>query len=400
MATVLLIIGLVLFVGLVVIHEYGHFIAARKGGVDVEEFGIGFPPKAWKRRVKSPKGDYDFTINWLPLGGFVRLKGESDDATEPGAFGAAPLGVKVKIMVAGVIMNLITAFVLFTIVAWIGMPQLPQDAIGSQFTVSSDETVVSEVQNKDVVLVGRVVESSPAAEAGIQEGEEIVSLNGTEINHPQDIVDLTQENVGQEVKLIVRATGTKDGVQPSERTVFVALNDADTAANDGYIGIAPISGQEGFAMVRYTWSAPIVAAGTMAQFTQLTFVGLGQALSGFGSYLVSFVTGNQEVRQEGQAQATEQITGPLGIFFTLVAVSQEGIALLLFIIALISLALAIMNVLPIPALDGGRLFVTLLFRAIKRPLPKSLEEKIHGTGFLVLMILFVLITIIDFRRFF
>lgn len=401
MSIVLLIIGLTLFVGLVVIHEYGHFIAARRGGVDVEEFGIGFPPRAWKRRIQSQKGDYDFTINWLPLGGFVRLKGESDDATEPGSYGDAPLGTKVKIMVAGVIMNLITAFVLFTVVALAGMPQLPAPELGQQFTIASDERTVSEVKNEDVVRVREVVASSPAAEAGILEGDEIISINGVAIDAPEDVGTATQDLAGQEVAIVVQSTERSDeSNRDDRRTVTVVLNQGQEAEENGRLGIVPISGREGFTLLGYTWSAPLVAVGTMAQFTQLTFVGLGQALSGFGSYLVSFISGDQEVRQESQAQATEQITGPLGIFFTLAAVSQEGVVLLLFIVALISLALAIMNILPIPALDGGRLFVTLLFKGLKKPLPKSLEEKIHGTGFLLLMGLFVLITIVDIRRFF
>src|SRR4051812_6435128 len=108
----LLILGLVLFVGLVVIHEFGHFLVARRNGVDVEEFGIGFPPTAWSRKIKSKKGDFKFSINWLPLGGFVRLKGEHDADKAPGSFGAASLPAKVKIMAAGVAMNLLAAFVL------------------------------------------------------------------------------------------------------------------------------------------------------------------------------------------------------------------------------------------------------------------------------------------------
>lgn len=395
MATLFLIIGILMFIGLVVIHEYGHFIAARRGGVDVEEFGIGFPPRAWKKRIKSEKGDYDFTLNWLPLGGFVRLKGESDSATEKGSFGAAPLGTKVKIMVAGVLMNLIAAFVLFTLVAWAGMPRLPDFAVANQFTVASDERVVSEPRNQDTVLIGRVVEDSPAAQAGIEVEDELVAINDREISSPLDVPDITEANAGEEIIVRVRSADSED-----IRELTVQLNDAQTAEEQGYLGVVPFSGQEGFKVVRYTWSAPVVAAGTMAQFTQLTFIGLGDALSGFGQYLVSFITGDQVSRDEGQAQATEQVTGPVGIFATLAAVSQEGFSLMLFIVALISLALAIMNILPIPALDGGRLFVTLLFRAIKRPLSKSLEEKIHGTGFLLLMGLFVLITIVDVQRFF
>ncbi len=392
MATVLLIIGILLFIGLVVIHEFGHFIAARRGGVDVEEFGIGFPPRAWKKRIKSEKGDYDFTLNWLPLGGFVRLKGESDSATELGSFGAAPLSTKVKIMVAGVLMNLLAAFVLFTLVAWAGMPRLPEFAVPNQFTVASDERVVSEPRNQDVVLIARVVEGSPAEGAGIEAEDELVAINETEITSPADVLEVTEVNAGEEVLVTIRQAENDE-----TRKLVIQLNDS---GEEGYLGVVPFSGQEGFKVVRYTWSAPIVAVGSIGQFTQLTFVGLGNALSGFGQYLTSFVTGDQDAREAGQTQATEQVTGPVGIFATLAAVSQEGVSLMLFIVALISLALAIMNILPIPALDGGRLFVTLFFRALKRPLDKSLEEKIHGTGFLLLMALFVLITIVDVRRFF
>ncbi len=395
MATLLLIFGLLLFIGLVVVHEYGHFIAARRNGVDVEEFGIGFPPRAWKKRIKSEKGDYDFTLNWLPLGGFVRLKGENDDADEPGTFCAAPLKAKVIIMVAGVVMNLITAFVLFTIVAWAGMPRLPEVAVPNQFTVATDERVVSEPRNQGVVLIAQVVEGSPAETAGIAEGDELVSLDGITINNPFEVPDITESRAGQQIPVEIRSESSDDISE-----LEVTLNSAEDAEDEGYLGIVPFSGQEGFKVVRYSWSAPIVAVGTIGQFTQLTFVGLGNALAGFGQYLASFVTGDREARNTASAQATEQVTGPVGIFVTLAAVSQEGISLLLFIIALISLALAIMNILPIPALDGGRLFVTLLFKAIKKPLNKSLEEKIHGTGFLVLMALFILITVVDVRRFF
>src|SRR6266496_1702445 len=118
MTTLLIVFGLVSFLGLVVIHEYGHFIMARRGGVKVEEFGIGFPPRLLKKRTK---GGWVFTINLLPLGGFVKLKGEHDSDTTPGSFGAAPLGTKTRIMAAGVTMNLLAAYVLFVVLALIGM---------------------------------------------------------------------------------------------------------------------------------------------------------------------------------------------------------------------------------------------------------------------------------------
>src|SRR5690349_6712574 len=135
MAVLLLILGLILFVGLVVLHEFGHFLAARRNGVVVEEFGIGFPPRAWKRQTN--KG-FIFSLNWLPIGGFVKLKGENDAASEPGSFGAARFSTKTKIMLAGVAMNLVAAFVIFTVLAFVGMPQL----LENQFSVKRDTKVI------------------------------------------------------------------------------------------------------------------------------------------------------------------------------------------------------------------------------------------------------------------
>lgn len=127
--------GLLLFVGLVVIHEWGHFIMARRGGVEVEEFGIGFPPKA---KTIARKNGTEYTLNWLPLGGFVRLKGEHDSAKSKGSFGAAPLSTKIKIMLAGVVMNLFTAYAMLLLLALIGIPKL----VDNQFTVASNETAI------------------------------------------------------------------------------------------------------------------------------------------------------------------------------------------------------------------------------------------------------------------
>src|SRR3954468_2536341 len=114
-------IGILLFISLVLVHEWGHFIMARRNGVDVEEFGLGFPPRAWSKRLKS---GMRLSLNVLPLGGFVKMKGEHDYDTRKGSFGAASLGAKTKILLAGVTMNLITGLVLLTVLAWIGMPKL------------------------------------------------------------------------------------------------------------------------------------------------------------------------------------------------------------------------------------------------------------------------------------
>ena len=154
MNVLLMIVGIILFFGLVVVHEFGHFIMARRGGVEVEEFGIGFPPKLFKYKTKS---GWLFTINLLPLGGFVKLKGEHDTDTTPGSFGAASVWTKSKIMAAGVMMNLITAYILFVGLALAGMPQL----VDNQFVVKSDATYVSRAEK--YIAAGQVESGSPAS---------------------------------------------------------------------------------------------------------------------------------------------------------------------------------------------------------------------------------------------
>ena len=381
MAVFLLIFGLVSFIGLVVIHELGHFYAARRNGVDVEEFGIGFPPAFWRKKMKS---GFDFTLNWLPLGGFVKLKGEHDADTEKGSFGAASLGAKIQIMLAGVGMNLATAIILFTIIALIGMPKI----VDNQFTVASDTKLIQEVQNTDVVLVGEVVPGSPAEQAGIKVDDEIISVDGQTVDDPAALPAISQANAGKQVVIV-----TKDQ-QGQQQTKNVTL-----ATSSPYLGVAPYSGRTGLEVRRSTWSAPIVALGITRDFTVLTFKGLGSAVQGLGSTIAGLFTGNDEARRNGQAEATEQVGGPVAIFVVLKEGSKLGISFVLMIIAIISLTLAIMNILPIPALDGGRLFVTLLFRGLKKPLTPELEERIHGTGMVVLLALFALITIVDIRRF-
>jgi len=375
------ILGIILFVGLVVFHEFGHYILAKRNKVDVEEFGIGFPPRA--KKLKTRDGTV-FTLNWLPLGGFVKLKGEHDADTEPGSYGSASTWAKVKIMMAGVGMNLLAAFVLFTIVAAWGMPKL----LDNQFTVASDTKTVSEVKNKGQIKVDYVVDDSPAAAAGIKVDDEIIAVAGVNIDKPDQLSEVTSANAGKSVEVVV-----SNGQTQVSKTVTLR-------SESPYLGVSPYSNEEGFEVRRSTWSAPVVALGVMRDFTVATLKGLATAFKGLGSIAAGTVTGNSQARQEGQTEASSQVSGPVGIFTVMYHISQDGLGLILFITAIISLTLAIMNALPIPALDGGRLFVTLLFRAIKKPLTPGLEERIHGTGFAVLMILFVVITIVDVRRFF
>ena len=398
MGILLLIIGLLLFIGLVVVHEFGHFLAARRGGVDVEEFGIFFPPRLFKKRMK---GGWDFTINALPLGGFVKLKGEHDSDKGKGAYGAASTGTKVKIMLAGVFMNLVAALVLFTLLALIGMPKL----IENQFTVASDTKVVA-----SKVLIGYLEPQSPASKAGLEVRDQIMSIGGTcaglcnfqdsvplrQIQSTKDLQAATAAYAGKDVKVVYVRGGKTLSTHARMRTDAVVDASNKTDNPKGHLGIQPAA----FSMQRSTWSAPVVAVGLSAQLTALTYQGLWHAVSGLGGIFAGFFTGNHTARQHAQTAASSQVSGPVGIFVILKDGSLLGYQFMLLIIAVISLTLAIMNVLPIPALDGGRLFLLLVSRLFGKQLSPRAEETIIGTGFAVLMSLIIVITIVDVKRFF
>lgn len=397
MTVFLLILGLLMFVGLVVLHEFGHFVVARRNGVEVEEFGIGFPPRLWKKRVKSAKGDYNFTINLLPLGGFVKLKGEHDSDTSLGSFGAASLRAKSKIMLAGVALNLVAALVILTLVAIIGIPKfINKDNIGeNQFTIASDTKVI-----KNDVLINYVEENSPASKAGLKAGDQLLSVQGERVSTSQELPKSTKTRPGQTVMIDYIHGGQIHSTQAtlrSQQEVNDSLKSGKAKDAKGFLGVSPVD----YTVQRSTWSSPVVAVGLSAQITKLTLKGLGSALHGLGSLIAGGFSGNKAARQSGQTQASSQVSGPLGIFFILKEGASRGFGFILFIIGIISLTLAIMNVLPVPALDGGRFYMLLISRKIfKKPLSLKVEERLVGGSFVAMMLLFVLITAVDIHRFF
>jgi len=379
MSIALLVLGLVLFVLLVVVHEFGHFIVARRNGVEIEEFGIFFPPTIWSRKTK---GGWKFSINLIPLGGFVRMKGEHDSDARPNSFGAASLGSKVKIMLAGVGMNLLAAFVIFTVMAWVGLPNF----LNNQFKISSDTKTINHVQNQDVVTIHQVIKGSPAARANIATDSQLVSVNGVLIKSPDQATKILESYPGKRVNII---TKNKD----HSLSLNILLNNKSPT-----LGVELESAETGIQLRRSTWSAPVVAVGLVGQFTALTFQGIGHALAGVGGIIAGVFTGNHTARENAQTQASNQVTGPLGIYKILKKGTQYGYQFIIFFIGYISLALAIMNILPIPVLDGGKLYLTLITRLMHKKLSETAEAIIYGTSFAFLIVLFILITIVDARR--
>jgi regulator of sigma E protease len=371
----LYIFGIFAFIMLVVLHEFGHMVASKRNGVVVEEFGVGFPPRAWGKKLRKKKGDDTlYSLNWLPLGGFVKLKGEHDDATEKGSFGAASLKTKVKILLAGVGVNFLTAWVLLTGLFIVGAPKLPFESLPfygkEQSIIQSDtKTVASKT------YVGEVSKNSPAEKAGLEFGDVILSLNGQVPGDELTLNELTKKYAGQEVKLKF-----EDENNRKDKEVEVQLREDGESGGVLGVGVAQT------VKFKSTWSAPINAITTMYQSTEATFRGIGYAFS-------SVVHGESE-------KAGDVVGGPVATVDAIKNVSRSGFPDLVLLIALISLSLGIMNVLPIPALDGGRLFLILLFRLKGKVLTKEKEEKINAWGMGFLLIFILLITVVDVRRLF
>jgi regulator of sigma E protease len=284
------------------------------------------------------------------------------------------------------------------VLAWIGMPKLiTKDSVGQdQYTVASDTKIV-----KQQVIVGPIQPGSPAEKAGLKSTDMLVSISNGRQTYPVStalqIHDATHAFAGQRVIISYQRNGQPQIASTqllSRPVVEASLNTADPK---GYLGIVP----SGIQIQRSTWSAPIVAVGLTKQIFVLTFQGLGKALSGLGSIIVGGATGNHQARENGQQQATSQVGGPVAIGAALWNAGSLGIIFMVFLIALISLTLALMNALPIPALDGGRLFMMLVSRGIfHRPLSRLTEERIVGASFALLLVLIALITVVDVKRFF
>ncbi len=370
--------GIIILVLLVSVHELGHAIIARRNGVVVEEFGIGFPPRAWSKKLKN---GVLFSLNWLPLGGFVKLQGEHDAADQKGDYGAASFWQKTKILFAGVITNWLVAIVLLSILAFTGLPKI----MPNQFTVVGDTTTISQP-----VEITELVKDYPAKEAGLKTGDQIVRFAGQEVPTTDALIALTKANIGKTVEVVYTRGGT-------ESVLKIKLRNDSTGSILG----AGLGQRE---IIKATWSAPIVGIITTAQFTGATMVGLGDLVGNLFNGIFLQLSPDSATRQAASAHLSavgQSVAGPIGILGTIFPqAEQAGATQLVFLTAIISLTLAVMNVLPIPALDGGRWFVTALFRVFKKSLTKEREEKIQGAGFLILMSLVVMVTIGDVVKLF
>lgn len=344
---------------LVVIHELGHFVTARLANVRVLEFGIGFPPRA---KVLRAKGETLYTLNWLPIGGFVKLEGEDGNAADdPRSFASQGLLTKLAILVAGVVMNVFLAFVIFTGIAWLATP-----LVGVRF--------------HDVQA------GSPAASAGLVPGDAILALDGQryEFYGDQSILDGLRGRAGETVVLTI---AHEDG---SRAEVPVTLRPpAEINENQGALGIASTPDQpfEAYFPGDYTGRDLPAAVGIGGRETVRA---LGLILNGLGALVGSFAA---------DPTAPPPVAGPVGIATQIGDVFwNAGPILTLYVAGILSANLALVNVLPFPPLDGGRMLVIVLKRVFGTRISVRAEQLTYLVGFIFLFAFIIWVTGFDIVR--
>jgi regulator of sigma E protease len=358
-----------LFTVLVVGHEFGHFIMAKRNGVDVEEFGVGFPPRVGKGRLMN--GTL-YTLNWLPLGGFVRMAGEDGNDAKPGTFSASTLWVKTKILLAGVIMNLILAIVILYVLCLTGLPGL-----GAQFEPSFLKP--SYAQPKQLLLTN-IEPGSPAQAAGLVRNDTLLLIGGVKLESDSQLRDYTNAHHGEKTTI----TYVHENVQ---KTSSVQLRQPNSK------GILGVNSQQVYKL-KYGVFQSLVAA---IWITGTLFVATIVAVVSLILNIPVLILGLFSAKIPAAAEAA---SGPIGIVYILTNISHLGMSYIFLFMANISVALAGFNVLPLPALDGGRLAVAVVRRLSGGRITTDSEATYHGIGFIALLGLVTLISVYDVRKYF
>lgn len=342
---------------LVFVHEAGHFFVAKRSGMKVEEFGFGFPPRLWGIKKKGTL----YSINWIPLGGFVRIKGESGShKQDQDSFAAKSFLDRFLVLVAGVVMNLVLAVVLFSIGFTIGLPTV------------IDEHLSSSAQVRDTrVQIISVLADSPAQEAGLERSDVLVAIDGQTFENAL-LARAYLKQAQQTVTLTVERDEQKLDLDMTPRV----LEDA------GITGIG--AGIVTTGVVSYP-PLPAIAHGVSetAAFTT-------EVVGAFAGMLKNIIV-HQRVGVD--------LSGPVGIAVMTGEVASLGFVYLLQFTALLSINLAVLNILPFPALDGGRILFLLIEAVRRKPVDQRIEAIVHNTGFILLMALVVLVTYRDIVHF-
>ncbi len=366
-----LVLGVLIFV-----HELGHFLTARRHGVKAEEFGFGFPPRIFgfvfddftkkyrfvrgNESVESPHTVY--SLNWIPLGGFVRIKGEDRTeaiAADPDSFAGKSAWIRFQILVAGVVMNFLLAWLLFAAVLMLGFPEQIDPADRGRYA----ETKVQILQ---------VMPGTPAETIGLLPGDVLKRLDTTPVKTLETVTGYIGEHKGKEIAITVE--------RGDKTLVLAGTPRVETPAGEGALGIS-------FSETAIVQYGPVEA---LVKGLRQTYLKTMEILSVLGTMVGSLFTGTK---------TTVDIAGPVGIVYLTKQMSDLGVAYLLYFAAMLSINLGIINALPIPALDGGRILFVLIERLKGSPVSQRLEGYIHQVGFILLLLLMVWVTFYDILRF-
>ncbi len=347
-----LILFLITFTAIIAVHEFGHYLSARLLGMKVLEFAFGFPPRVFGVR----KGGIDYTVNAIPFGGFVRILGQDDFAIrqagegEPGSFTSKPWWSQAIVLVAGVVMNMVLAIVVLTAAF----------ALGSQ--APTGEVKVSDVRP-----------GSPAQAAGVLAGDVVRAVDGRPMHRSADVVAYTYDHRGKEIVLTLVRGGVELG--PTR-----AVPRVEPPEGEGPLGI-----------VLADVTAP--STGGLPQAVGNAFSLTGDIIRQIAALPAQLVAGPQ-----ASPEGPPQIGGPIEILRVTNEVSRFGVAAILRLIGVLSINLAVLNIVPFPALDGGRLLFVLIGGIFRRRLSPQVEAAIHAVGFVLLLALLVAVSISDIRR--
>lgn len=360
---------------LVIAHELGHYFASIWSKVIVEEFGFGLPPRA--KKLFSHKGTL-FSLNWIPFGGFVRLKGENSldplERKKKGSFVAASIPARLAILSAGVFMNFVIALLLFTFGFWVwnwAPTYLSLDAL-------REGEARGEVQVEWTLYVSEVVDGSRADEAGVEGGEILSAINGERITTVEEVLAIQKGKQSVDYTLLsdADALATTEEEFKSERKVRVLLDDGKSG-----VALSPfalnITGVE-----RSLTEGVSLALSESWTVTSGTVQGVGRLL------------GNLFIKQ----RVPSDIAGIVGIAQLTHSSIQQGLMKYLRLVALLSLSLAVLNILPFPALDGGRVVFVLYELIARRPVNRRFEVITNGVGIAFIMALMLAVTWNDVLR--
>lgn len=358
----LLVVGILVF--LIVIHELGHFAVAKLFKVKVEEFGVGYPPRAF---TFGKWGGTEYTLNWIPFGGFVRLYGEHDTVTGEvtkgvGSFARAKRSVQALILVAGVAMNAVAAWLLFASALAVGIPhQLPDDAIDPNARL----------------LVTAVVPGSPASAAGLNTGDVLTAVRDGDkaaALTPDSIVSFVKDRAGKEIQVTYSRASEEQTIRMIPAHAVVP-----EAANRAALGIG---------LSRVT-DSPMPLPVALYRAFPVTFEKLQGIVFGLRDMVTNALRGDPVLKE---------VVGPLGLVDVVGNAARHGYANVLVLAGFISLNLAVINLIPIPALDGGRLVLLGIEALMRRSAPNIVVQLSNSVGIALIVVLMVVVTYNDVIR--